>query len=322
MSPVYQDARTSPGRLGSAVTAGTWTSTSQLLAALVTGLLLILPLRMGLAADSPTAVLAWVLGTLAALVLLAVLLRALGVPRGGALALSMGGIFGVTSVVALLVVVAIGDPGNVALTALSAGIPAIAVAAPAACAVVRWADDDGGAVLMGCLVLAGGLFIAGGSAPIVAGWVDDARDQAREVAMYDASGLPSYLPEVEGTTPTFLGSTLGDAGEGLSYTLRYRADSSSPSTPGGAWFRVEVGRAVGPACRPVPGQRTCRGGNGYVVTGDGAFGTVVTADHDGIRLRAVLERHRDRLPDADTIGAALAGTYTVGWERLLDLRAS
>ncbi|WP_426244510.1 hypothetical protein [Nocardioides sp. LHG3406-4] len=293
----------------------------QLVGAFLTGLLLIVPLRAALATTTYGALYGWLTAAAVMVLLFGLLLRLAGVPRARGLALATSAAFAVTALVALTAVALIGDPGGHTSVCLLAGIPAAAFAAPAAVAVVRWAEDDTGATALGVVACVVGLFLAATAGPSVGELVDDARHRADQTRKLEAAGLTPYLPEIDGTRAEFIGTTSvrpnGGESQMTGYSLRYEPESTTDQDYDAPHLDVEIGVATGPACEPIEGYLECREGDGYVVTE--RDGVPEQVSHDGtMRLSAMFRDDTGDLPDADEVGRALADAEQSEWDEVLD----
>lgn len=271
-------------------------------------LALLLPTYGALGVTSDAGIWAWFAGSVAGSAAVGALMRLL-IPDALALVLLAAGGYIVLVLAGIALVAAVGDPPGNGTVALLAGLPAAAIGALAATVVVRrvtaGALPVGGSVLL--VVLLG---IA--AAPSVGEALEDARDEAADIARLEASGLSPYRPEIGDLTAERSSYSLQDD-RIVGYSYRYEVDPGDLNSP---YLVVDVVREL-PAYRDCDTSERaihdCREGDGYYVLAEDGDEDYVVATHGGTFLIAWYVEGADRLPDADAIGAALADAEEVDW---------
>jgi hypothetical protein len=293
----------------------------QLLGALVCALALSLPLHGALGATSKRELLLWLLAAALLAGAVGMVLRLIDVPRAVGTALAAGGVFGAAATVAVTVIALLGLPDGDAELSLLAGVPAAAVAALATPVIQRRSgNDEGVAVSAGMLGLV---------AVLIASWplgglLDGARDDVAEIRVLEATGLTSYLPEIDGMRAEYTGATtyaLPQDGAGPrpdGYHLTYRDESVESPSYSDASLDVEVRWVDGAPCE-TGGIYTCTEGSDYVVVSRDGRPEAVVADRDGVRLVATLEEGDGELPEPEDVGRALADAPVAGWDEIVAL---
>lgn len=288
-------------------------------------LVLVLPLGATLGTTTYGALYLWFLAGVAMVAAFGLLLRLAGVPHGVGLALAAAGAFAVAAPIALVVLVNIGAPADDTAVALSAGIPAAAVAAPVAATVVRLRDTVRGVAALGAAVCGAGFVVAALAGPPVGQAVLEAREDAQRIADLEAVGIEPLLPELDGAvadySATYYSTPPGGVRTASGYSLRYEPVSAvAQSVSSSEYISVDVQLVdETPACEPVEGYLTCREGDGYTVIGRDGVDEEVVVEDGSIRLSANLTQSIDRLPEADEVGRALADAEPVDWNEIFDL---
>lgn len=281
--------------------------------AFLTALALVLPTYGALGVTSNAGLWAWFAGSVAGAAAVGALLR-LVVADGLALVLLAAGGYVVLVLAGIALVAAVGDPPGNGTVALLAGLPAAALSAVAAAAVLRRVTA-GALPVGGSLLLVVLLGIA--AAPAVGEALEGARDEAADIARLEASGLSPYRPEI-GDLDAERSSYSVQDDRIVGYSYRYEVDAGDLNSP---YLAVDV-------LRELPDYRDCdtsaqaiydcREGDGYYVLGQNGSDEYVVATHGGTFLIARYVEGSDRLPDADTIGADLAGAEPVDWGDVVD----
>lgn len=274
---------------------------------------LVLPTYGALGVTSDAGLWGWFAGSIAALAALGALLRLL-VPGALALVLLAASGYIVLALLGVLLVARIGDPPGNGTVALLVGIPAAAVGSLTATVLLGRATAGalpvGGAALL--VVLVG---IAG--APAVGEALEEARDEAADIARLEASGLSPYRPEIGDLTAERSSYSLVDD-RIVGYSYRYEADPDDLNSP---YLAVDVVREL-PAYRDCDTSERavhdCREGDGYYVLAQDGDDDYVVAAQGGAFLIAWYVEGADRLPDADTVGAALADAEVVDWSDVVE----
>lgn len=286
----------------------------QLLGALLTSLLLLLPLRAAIATTTYAGLWLCVFLGVAVTVGFGLLLRWAGVPAGLPLSVATAGCFALGSLVALEVVALLGDPGDDTAVALVAGLTAAAVVTPLAALGINSAGTaTTGAAAVLC---SGGMVLAIAIGPTVWQQVDDARDDAEAIAAFEDAGLVPLLPDLGDLEGEYEGRSLAD-GRPTGYNLLFHPDGNASFDAA----HLEVSVSVEPTqpCIEVPGSVTCREADGYVVTERDGEPEQVTATAGSITLTATYRDGEGDLPDPDDVGAALLASDDVEWDDVLGL---
>ncbi|TWH04680.1 hypothetical protein L615_001000000130 [Nocardioides sp. J9] len=285
------------------------------LAAFLAGVLLVLPTYGVLGVTSDAGLWGWFLGAIAAAAAVGGLL-ALLVRRALSLVLLATGGYVVVVLVGVFVVAGVGDPPGNGVVALLAGLPAAAVAAVAAAVTVQ-RTGDAAPVVAGVALLLLGLFGLA-LAPTAGSALDDARDDAAEVARLKASGLTPVLPEVDGFEPVYSSYRTTD-GQVTEYGITYESDPDAVDPPR---FTLDVTREPEQdmTCDRSEGAwYDCREGDGYHVLSRQGNDEYVVAERTGGSLVVWFSDGSGDLPDADELGRVLATAEPVEWEEIRDL---
>jgi hypothetical protein len=309
-----EDAATSPAPPATPTASVVDPVARQLVGALLVGLVLLLPLRAALSTRTYGALNLWILIGLLAVVGCGLLLRVARVPRALATVAAAGGLYIGLVLVGLALVSGLDDPpADDTTVALIVGLPAAALACAGATAAVQWAEDIANAVGLGLCLL--GAFLAAALGPSAYDSIDDARADAATIADLEAAGATAYLPEIDGWEPEF-SSTGSLDGRTVSYSLRYQES-------GGTWedpvVYVEVTTQPPPLeCSELSG---CTEAGGYqIFESDGEAHRIIAAQGSTYLVATFgAGDGAGELPDADEIGAALAGAEEVEWDEVLGL---
>lgn len=271
-------------------------------------LALVLPTYGALGVTSDAGLWGWFAGSVAGAAAVGALLRLL-VPDGLVLVLLATGGYVVLVLLGIALVAAVGDPPGNGTVALLAGLPAAAISALAAAVVVR-------RVTVGALPVGGGLLVVVllgiSAAPAAGDALEEAREEAADIARLEASGLSPYRPEIGDLTAERSSySVQGD--RIVSYSYRYEAEGADFSSP---HLSVDVTGEL-PSYRDCDlSERSlydCREGEGYYVLCDDGADAYVVARRGGAFLIAWYVEGTDGLPDADEVGTALADAGLVDW---------
>lgn len=295
----------------------------QLPAALVIGLLLILPLFAALGTKTNGALTSWILGAMVGVLGIGYLLRWAEVPRARALALATAGVFAIAAIVGIWIMTTVDEPADDVGVAMIVGIAAAALATVVGVTIVQQAGDYSPAIAILCAVI--GVMIAIGGGTSAAEALDEARDDAALRAEFEEAGLTAYAPEIEGMSAEFSGTTYHDAETGLAsgYNLVYRPDDAG-SAASAAWASATIDVKVAvdePGCEAVVDSTTCRDSGGYVVEEyDGVLEAVHVSMGSTSLIATFDEDGEGELPDVDTVGEALAAAEYAEWGDVFALR--
>jgi len=289
-----------------------------LVAALLVGLVLVLPLRAAFDTTSYGALYAWIGVGLLVAVGTGALLHLTGVERVWGLVLATVGCYGVAVLLFLALLGSLPDAGTDAEVALLAGTGGAALAAVAAALVVRRTPDGTGAAVLGGVVALVGVMLVASLGPSAYDRVDEAREDAALAADLEEVGLAPYLPEIDGLEPEFSSTTrLTEPETGASrltgYAVRYERPDSGI---GDASVTLDVQLHTEPSCE-ADGIRTCRERDGYVLVEQEGRPVLVRANRGGLLLEVDVREAGGDLASPDEIGAALAEADEVEWADVL-----
>lgn len=283
--------------------------------AFLASLVLVLPTYGALGVTSDAGLWGWFAGGIGGIVVVGALLRLLVAEAPALLLLATAGYL-VVAPAALFVVAAAGDPPGNGSLALLVGVPAAALGALGATAVV-------GRVREALAPAAAAVLLTGlvgiGVAPTAGEALADARDEAEQVARLEASGLSPYLPEIGDLRASRSSySVQDDRIVGYGYSYRDGTDRGAVDAP---YLSVDVLQEL-PAYRDCDTTERaiydCREGEGYYVLSDDGSEEYVVADHGGTKLLAWYVDGVGELPDPDEVGRALAGAELVEWSDVVD----
>lgn len=291
----------------------------QLVGALVSALVLLLPLRGALGATTNERAVLWLFGGLLLAALVGWLLERIGVPRPYGTCLTTAGLFAVATLAGLTLVALLGDPGDDTELSLLVGLPAAALAVVGAMVVLGRSPND--EVVIAATV--GGFVLALAASSAVDGLVQEARDDAADVEAFVDAGLTPYLPELEELTARFGGTyrarpEAGGAPYITGYDLYYYAESQEREWET-AHVVVDVELADGEAWCEESTSYTCVEGDGYAVRESNGEVEAVVAGHGDMRLEAVFRDGDGALPSPEEVGRALAEAEIVEWDDVVGL---
>lgn len=299
---------------------------TQLVAALLTGLVMLAPFRAALSTRSYGGLFLWVLVAVVGAVLLGLLLVLAGVRQGGAVTATAVGVFQVVVVIGMALAAKLGDPPANTALALQVGIPAAAITAPIATALVRIFKPVDARVAAGALVLAG-MLVASVVGPATGRALTDAREDAEKVHQLEATGVTPYVPRLRGLTTEYEGPAGWTDGTGR-HVGGYELFLEDPSDLGGAFVTVDVLPAGGDSlshesidCDLYP----CEEKDGYTHmvdpdhTGGGERNDGVFATRGDTLLIGGYVGGTAGLPSIDEIGKALVHAEKVDWGDLVDM---
>ncbi|MCL2543985.1 MAG: hypothetical protein FWE71_16185 [Nocardioidaceae bacterium] len=288
------------------------TTAVQVVVGLVGGLVFVLPLRMVLGTETDGSLYGWMLGGVAVAAVVAVLAQLIGAPKGAGVVTTACGVFMLLALVGVRICAATPDPPGDTAIALLVGLPAAALSALVAVAVVRRmpatvALAAGIAIAVLCFLVAAGLAIPAGQQ------LHDARDRAAQAALLERSSLSAYLPRFDNLPLLFDGITTQD-GKAISYDLWGQPDGDQ------SLYFVEIDSPdpTLPYCTSTsagPGD-TCQGHGDYQVATDSQGVEAVVTD----KLVATFPSGQPGtggIPSVETIGKALADAEPVSWHQLV-----
>ncbi|WP_134738690.1 hypothetical protein [Nocardioides sp. 503] len=299
------------------------TTALQLAGALVCALALVFPLRGALGASSGGWLFLWVIAAVALTALVGRLLEAGGVPRPFGTVLVAAAVFALVTLAGLTFVGLLGDPGNDNQVSVVVGVPAAALAAAGAVAILSWRRDDDALMFLGVGSFVLTLFAAG----TVGGLVHEARDDAADARILEAASLEPFVPEIAGLEARYSGPIRTRAEGGgpvgvTGYELRYRQESPPGDDSDAAYVTIEVRLDDDSDCEPSEGISStvsCDEGDGYVVeTRDGELESV-TAGTLGLELLATFTDGDGEVPSPEEVGQAMAKAEIGEWDDVVEL---
>lgn len=286
----------------------------QLVAAFLTGIVLLLPLRAALGTTTYHGLYLSLLVAIVVILAFGWVLRRSGVPSGMSLSAATAGTYACMVLIAIGLLPQFGPPGDSTQVALITGLPAAALAAPVATAIVGLATERTGARALATWACVLGFLVAASVGPEVNQNLVDARRDAELASQLEDSGLSPLLPDLDGMTAEYFTTqyTSEQGRRAVGYGLRYEPDDISPDNYDSSHISIDVTFPDGSACDPNAGV-TCREGDGYVVVErDGSVDSVVV-DSGWSRLTARFYPEDQDLPDPDEVGKALAQADEVEW---------
>lgn len=287
-------------------------STAEVALGLATGFLLLLPLRAMLETTTYAAFYGWLAATVALGVLLAAAAR-IFIRNAPAIVAWTVGWYAIVAPAFLWAVSLFADPGGNTEVAVLVGVPAAGLATFLSTVVMPQLDLRplrSGLVL--CVV---GMVVASGLGEPAYRAVNDARDDARELAGLEASGLTPLLVEIDGLETSFDAVYRLASGAVTGYDLSLSPDRNDRDV---STLDVKVTTdPVSTSCYQL-GEDCTDHGDYRVITQ--ASGPMVEATYGSVVLTARAAENATDLPDPDEIGRALADAEIVEWSELLDLK--